>query len=289
MQALRQEKSMEIIEQIHDLATLPAIVTRVISMMDSSSTTTGDIEEALEKDQVLTSKLLKLVNSSFYGFSREIDSVSDAAVLVGFNTLRNLIITSSIFNINHAGAQGVGTAIQMLWTHSIGCGITARFISRKLMIRDAGEAFVAGILHDIGKVVICQHLKKEFMEIIDLMTNEHISTVEAEERVLRTTHCEIGRCLAEKCNLPGNLTEAIAYHHSPSDASVSQDLVSIIHIADVVNDFVNSESSLDAVVRRIDKYSLERLGLNEESAEDFLAALIADLAGIDESSSGFAA
>jgi len=289
MQALRQEKSKEIIDRIHDLATLPTIVTKVVSMMDVSSTTTGDIENVIKKDQVLTSKILKLVNSSFYGFSRKIDSISDAIVLLGFSALRNLIITSSIFNINHAGAQDVGTVIQNLWTHSVGCGITAKLISQKLRILDANEAFVAGILHDIGKVVICQHLKKEFKEIISLIRTEHISTVDAEERVLGTTHCEIGKCLAEKCNLPENLAEVIAHHHSPADASVSRDLVALVHIADAINASVNSESSLDTIIGRIDKYSLARLGLTEESAEDFLAELSIDLEDIDECSFGFIA
>lgn len=289
MQTLKEKKSKEIIDRIHDLATLPTIVTKVVSMMDFPGTTTSDIENVIKKDQVLTSKILKLVNSSFYGFSREIDKVSDAVVLLGFSILRNLIITSSIFDIGKADANGMSTAIQNLWAHSIGCGITAKSMSQKLRVLDSNEAFGAGILHDIGKVVICQHLSKEFEKITALITMEHLSVLEAEERVLGATHCEIGRRLAEKCNLPENLAEVIAHHHSPSNAFVSRDLVALIHIADVVSGCSSAESCSGSAIERIDKYSLEKLGLAGKAGENLLAELCAELENINEYSFDFIA
>ena len=288
MQALRQEKSKEIIDQIHDLATLPTIVTKLVSMLEFPSTTTDDIERIIRKDQVLTSKVLKLVNSSFYGFSRKIDKVSDAIVLLGFSALRNLIITSSIFNINQAGVRGVGTAIQNLWTHSVACGITAKLISQKLRILDANEAFVAGILHDIGKVVICQYLKKEFGEIIELMARERLSALETEERILGTTHCEIGNCLADRCNLPDNLAEVIAHHHSPSAATVAHELVALIHVANAISSALDPESYVSLLPERVDEDALERLGLVEKSAHDLCTELNIHMEDIYKHSSDFA-
>lgn len=289
METLRRKKPEEIIDQIHDLAALPAIVTKVISMMELPTTTTRDIEDVIKKDQVLTSKLLKLVNSSFYGFSRKIDRVSDAIVLLGFGVLRTLIITSSIFDTRHTGDRGISIAIQDLWTHSIGCGIAAKFISKKLKVLDPNETFAAGILHDIGKVVICQYMKKEFKEIIDLIETGHLSTLGAEERVLGITHCEIGKCLAEKCNLPENLAEVIAYHHSPADASVSRNLVAITHIADAIHRSSNPGPCPGPAAKYIEKCSLERLGLTEQSIEDFLEELSIDFEDIGDYSSGFVA
>jgi len=212
--------------------TLPTVITQLISLIDNPKTSARNVAQLISTDQALTAKILKLANSAFYGFPREIATVDLAVVVLGFETVKNLGLTVSV--LERFSGQGDNSQFdrQKFWEHSIACGVAAKLLAGRLTYRVAGEAFAAGILHDIGKLILSQYFPTEFDEILQVMREEDLYIGKAEEKVLGVTHAEVGSWLAERWNLPRSLEETIAFHHAPGRVEGSAELPSLVHLAD---------------------------------------------------------
>ncbi|MBK9248696.1 MAG: HDOD domain-containing protein [Ignavibacteria bacterium] len=201
------------LESLKQLPTMPAIATAVLQTMENSDVNGVVIAKLIERDAALTARVLAVANSPFYGFSRKISTVELALVLLGLSTVKEIIISLILQGI-FAKIQSSILDINVFWRYSVFCGSTSRFLARKLGYRIAGEAFVAGLMHDIGILIEAQYLTKEFVEIQHLQQKYGLSFVEAELEVLQCTHCDIGAWFAEKWQLPAQLIESLYFHHS---------------------------------------------------------------------------
>ena len=209
------DRLRKITESIIGLPTLPTVITQMIGLVDNPQTSARDVSRLISTDQALTAKILKLANSAFYGFPREIATVNHAVVVLGFETVKSLGLSVSVLERFASGGNSSNFDRQKFWEHCIACGVAARLLAGKLRYRIQGEAFAAGILHDIGKLVLSQYFVEEFTEIMEVMRREDIYIGEAEERVLGVSHAEVDSWLAERWNLPDQLVETIAFHHTP--------------------------------------------------------------------------
>ena len=225
------QKIKKITESIISLPTLPTVVSKMIQLVDNPKTSASSLARLIYTDQALTARILKLANSAYYGFPREISTVNMAIVVLGFNTVKEMGLSLSVFEFFKNGYNDRTFDISRFWQHSIACGSAARMLARRLNYHLMGEAFVAGLLHDIGKVILRQYLQKEFLSIIDRVSNQGADLDEAEMDIVGTTHSQIGAWLAEKWNLPRIIVDGIAFHHLPWDAQVDQILVAIVSIA----------------------------------------------------------
>lgn len=232
MDELKQERLRKITESIIGLPTLPTVVTQMIGLIDNPQTSARDVSRLIATDQALTAKILKLANSAFYGFPREIATVNHAVVVLGFETVKSLGLSVSILERFAGGVGHSAFDRQKFWEHCIACGVAARILASKLRYRVQGEAVAAGILHDIGKLVLSQYFDEEFGEIIELAHADDLYIGKAEEAVLGVTHAEVGSWLAGRWNLPDQLVDAIAYHHTPGRLERNAELPSLIHLAD---------------------------------------------------------
>ncbi|HEX7510850.1 MAG TPA: HDOD domain-containing protein, partial [Chitinivibrionales bacterium] len=168
---------------------------------------------------------------AYYGFPREISTVNMAIVVLGFNTVKEMGLSLSVFEaFKGAGNDGIFD-LSGFWQHSIGCGSAARMIARKFRPQVVGEAFVMGLLHDIGKVIIKQYMREEFAEIIELTAQGIEPLDDIEKRIAGETHAQIGAWLAEKWNLPRLIADAIGFHHAPWDARVDPAIVAIVSLS----------------------------------------------------------
>jgi len=222
----------EKVRNIIQLPTLPVVAMEVASLVDNPKTSAAALGRVISTDQALTARMLKIANSAFYGFPKRISTIDFAIVVLGFDALKEIVMSVSIINSFRTKTNQEFNAEQF-WQHSIVCGITARQAAQNSGYRISGEAFVAGLLHDIGILILHQHFRREFQEILQLQQKEGIPYLEAEEHVLGTTHAEVGSWLAERWNLPNQLVEAIAYHHNPDEAQYNPKLVTLLHFADV--------------------------------------------------------
>ena len=221
------------IQSIIQLPALPAIAIEIINMVEDPRTSASMLGRVISKDQVLTAKVLKIANSPFYGFSRKIATIDFAIIVLGFDTLKEVVMSVSLISSLSKKLTREFNSRQF-WDHSIACGVIARALARNHGYRVIGEVFIAGLLHDIGILIINQYLFNEYKEIVKLIKQEKLSLEDAEMRVLGVTHGEIGSWLAEKWNFPGQLVDTIAYHHHPIQSEQYREIVSIIHMADVL-------------------------------------------------------
>jgi HD-like signal output (HDOD) protein len=249
-----QEKIRRKIKTIKSLPTLPAVAQKVSKMAESDTTSATQLGKIIATDQALSGRVLRLVNSSFYGFPGRIASVSSAIVLLGFDVVKSLIISVSVFEMMEKGIIG-------LWEHSLGCAIASRIIARRVKDCDPEELSVAGLMHDIGKVVVSVQLSDSYVDIKKLISEKKIVFSAAEQEVLDFTHEDIGGWLAESWNLPAGLQEPIVYHHRPLRAQKAKVQTAIVHLANFLTRAMGFGSGGDPWLPPLDKKAWERLGL----------------------------
>ncbi len=240
MPELRQHRAQrlrQMTEKIIGLPTLPTIVTQLIAVVGDPASSARQIAQLVSTDQALTAKILKVANSAFYGFSREIETVQLAIVVLGIEMVKNIGLSVAVLKRFSQGNEHDLFDRQRFWEHAIGSGVAARMLARKFYDRrKADEAFVAGVLHDIGKLILIEYFYDEFVEALTLAADKEIAIVDAEEQVLGVSHADVGGWLAEKWNLPPHLVNAITYHHRPfeQETPAPEDLVVLTHMGNAL-------------------------------------------------------
>jgi len=219
---------------IRDLPTLPAVFMRIMRMMQSKDTSVREISQVVETDQSIAMKILRLINSSFYGLSRSVYSVQQAIVLLGANTLKNILITASVFQALNRRSQEAGLNREAFWKHTMECGMIARCLDDKINSGREEEGFICGIIHDIGKVVLDQYFHDKLLSVLNKCRKEGILFYQAERELLSVTHAEIGSKLADLWYLPDNLVEVIAQHHDFRPESEYARQTALIQISDML-------------------------------------------------------
>ena len=257
----------KIIARIDDLPTLPRTVLKITELVNNPKSSAKDLARIITDDQVLTARLLKLVNSSFYGFPQRISTVTNAIVLLGFDAIRSLLLTTSVFDL-FAGRNNKRKQDQeKFWDHSLGCAVGAKVIGNYLRHDKIEELFVSGLLHDIGKIVEMQFLPDEFAKVVATINKKDILMITAEEKVLGYNHAEIGQLLADKWNLPVKLEQVIAHHHQPASAGSFIMEASIIHLADILCRALNMGYGGDNKIPPLDKLAWDSLKIKTDSIE----------------------
>jgi putative nucleotidyltransferase with HDIG domain len=215
-----------------DLPTLPAIALEVTRLAQSPLTGMSDLVRIIRNDPPLTAKILRVANSAFYGMPRRIESLNMALVVLGMREINSLVTCISVLKA-FPGSTSRGFSRQEFWEHSAGCGEIARVIASKLHIRLHGVEFTAGLLHDVGKIVMDQYFHEDFMKTIDVARTEKLSSADAERKILGADHAEIGAWMADAWALPPAIVEAIRYHHQPHFAPEHKTLTAVVHLANL--------------------------------------------------------
>ncbi len=255
-------KAKKKITLIKNLPTLPGILQKISQMVESKQYSAEDIGRIIAQDQVLSAKVLKLGNSAFYGFSRRISSVTQALVLLGFNVIKGLVLTSSVFDLLKIKASD-------LWTHSLATATAAGILAQRLGAADVEEINLAGLLHDLGKVVLAVRMTDDLDQIMNLTARGKFC-FEAEAEVLGFTHPEVGSWLAEAWKLPINLTEPIMFHHAPSKAKKASLPTAIVHLADILVRARGLGFGQDVWVPPLDRAALKLLDLEVDDLDEIV-------------------
>lgn len=286
----QSDLAVRIMREIDDLPPLPSSASRVLAMVGDPRTELDDLVAAVGADVALSARVLKLANSAYYGFPRQVSTLRDAIVIMGMNALKEVVITAWSYDLGRRPLSGYAMDGGELWRHSLLCAATARLLAKQVRLPNPDEAYVAGLLHDFGKLVLTQFVGQEYQELLEKVEGGGLSFVEAERRVLGVDHAQIGGQLALKWNLPLNLAEAIANHHQPAsrvapenvpDAGNAGRLTAVVHVADAVVLMLGVGVGADGLAYPLEQRALEALGLTEEG----VMRLASDVSALVESGS----
>ena len=257
-----------LVRQVRDLPALPDTVVRVIRLTDDPKAGIGDIAKVLISDQALAARVLKLANSAFYGSSRRVATVSEAVVILGMRTTRNLVMASGCQEMLEAEVAGYGLPRGALLRHSLACASAAQTLAKRTKYRGTEEAFVAGLLHDLGKVVMNLYLRDQFIQVLIQAASGEMTYSEAEQAIFSFDHAEAGAYLLERWNLPASLVAAVRYHHTPLDAPGDSPLPCLVHVADAICLTLGIGLGLDGLAYTLQPEALGRLQLTADDFEE---------------------
>jgi putative nucleotidyltransferase with HDIG domain len=264
---MNEKEMLQQMDRIREIPTLPAIVFELNRLLQDPDTPVARISQVIEKDQAMAIKILKLVNSAFYGFQQKISDVRNAVVMLGFNAVRNAIFSVSV--IEALGSQGrlKHFDIADFWRHSLAVAVTSKSISLRCRINSPDNCFVGGLLHDVGKVILAQYFPHLFAQVWRILQEECCSFEQAEERLLPASHPLLGAHLAAKWQLPPGLVDAIRWHHTHQAESANADFILIIYLANVIVNSFNQDpdclidlSALHPDARKLLMGRLENVG-----------------------------
>lgn len=252
---------------IKDIPTIPVIHNQILKMIEDANYSVDEISKLIERDQVLSTKVLKLVNSPFYGLYSEVAAVRRAIVLLGSNLIRGIILSTALFDIAEKKLPG-------LWDHSYGCSVVASFLAKRLDLSMVEEIMTGALLHDIGKVLIKKQLKEESEEIERTIQSAGKVMLDAEASIINMTHDRVGMWLAERWNFPGIIKDIISYHHKPGLCSANQKPASVVHLSDIIVKGIGITYSGDPFVPPLDEKGWRSLGLSDDDLTDILVEIM---------------
>lgn len=264
------------------LVSLPEVCIRVNQMLEDPNVSVTELGRVLAQDTGLAARLLKIVNSSFYGFPSRIETISRAVTIIGLRELRGLVLAASAIETFSKIPTDILNMAQF-WRHSVYCGVVAQSLAERCNVLHSERLFVAGLLHDIGKLIICNRLPKHARKIQNELIKEKELDFHIEKKILGYDHADVGGELLHEWNMPQALCDAVAFHHDPNKAKNNKIEVALVHIANSMTGLAeaNLDVPAEVLIQPIEKNTWTILGLEEsiideiqlEAAEHFRDAI----------------
>lgn len=261
----RRSELRKIIMDTKTLPTLPGVINKLNALSNDEKSSVQEMARIVSADQVLSARILRLANSPSYGFYR-VSTISNAMILLGVNVVKSLALSSSIFEIMEKNSVG-------LWEHSLGTATAANIIAKKLSLPEVEEIATAGLLHDIGKVIIGLKCSDQLQEIRRQVKLEGMYFIDAERKILDTDHAEVGGWLSKSWYLPDKLSEPISCHHNVAASEDHRIKTSVVHLADVLVKAGAFGHSGDDCVPSIQPLAWDTLKLDEKLLEEIVIEL----------------
>ncbi len=227
------EKLKNVKNFIAKMPSLSTTVTKVLQICNDPMTSPNDLNKVISLDPVLTGNVLKLINSAYYSIPNQVTSLTRAIIMLGINTVKNLALSTAVMG-TIGDKISDNFSIDDFWAHSIKVGVTAKALAAELQIpaQAREEFFVAGLLHDLGKVPITGCFGEEYVKILELLTISPGPVAQAEKAVLGLDHCDVGKMIAEKWKLSPGVIETLFFHHAPEKAAEdNQFMVNLVGLA----------------------------------------------------------
>lgn len=267
----RALKAVDLVSGVVRLVSLPEVCIRVNEMMDEASTSASDIGKVISQDTGLTARLLKIVNSSFYGFPSKIETVTRAVTVIGLRELRGLVLAASAIETFSKIPNDILNMVQF-WRHSVYCGVVAQLLADRCHVLHSERLFVAGLLHDIGKLILCHRLPSESRMVMEKLQSEQLFDFQVEQDIMGFDHAEVGGELIKIWQMPTSLEYALRYHHNPAAADDYAMEVALVHLANVITGRAEQELDVDVElnIQPVEQMAWDMTGLDESVIEPIL-------------------
>ena len=263
----------QLLDKVKEMPPLPQSITQILDITKNPKSSAEDLAKVFELDPTLTANILKLANSPIYGFTSKISTISHAIVCLGFETVKSIALTSSTHDMLNKELPAYDLEKGMLWQHSISCATCAKIIAQRIAYSDCEEAYIAGLLLDIGKIILSRFAEDQFKQILEKTNDNKTPYNIAEQEILGFDHGKIGGKVVMRWQLPTILVEAIQYHHQPDKAKKHQKLTYIVHLADAISDMLGIGLGSDGLMYVFEENTLDVLGINKEDIESIMSEL----------------
>ena len=224
---------------VDKMPSLPLTVSKIVEIANNVQTSPADLNRVISLDPVLMGKVMKLINSAYYGLSQEVTSLVRAIIMLGINTVKNLALSTAV--LGNLGKAGDFKALNMdgFWRHSLCVGVTSKLIAKRRKVDNnfLEEYFMAGLLHDLGKIPLNNVVSDGYLRAMSTSDREHISLYKAERQEIGADHCDVGRFIMENWKLGREITDAIAFHHAAG--SYDGPAKDIVYTVALANYFAN--------------------------------------------------
>lgn len=266
-------KLEHILKRVQALPPLPTSAMRVIALIKNPATSVKELETVIGQDPALAASMLRQANSAYYGYARRISSLQEAIVILGFQVIQGLAMVSAIAPLLKTKLVGYEIEQEGLWKHSLLTGMAAKRLCQNRKLPYGDVAFTAGLLHDIGKLIISVYIQEVGTFLLEKVNAAKLSYVDLEEKVIGYNHATVGGFLAKTWNLPEDLVESIKYHHAPLDAQRHPELACIVHVANGLASLLGIGGGVDSFLNPLQQDALDRLALTESDLELLMADL----------------
>jgi putative nucleotidyltransferase with HDIG domain len=268
--SLTPEMLRQRVQHLRTVPTLPALLAHVVTALDDPDVDFENVAELIEVDQSLTALILRLANSAFYNAQGRVSRVTDALLMLGTSVTRSVVLAASVFDVR-------GRSLPGFWEHSLGCAVAAGAIAKATKLANTETMTAAGLLHDIGKVVVYKEMPEVFERIVERARLEERSFRELEHELLGVDHAEIAGWVIDKWRLPATLAEPIVWHHRPSRARAARTETAIVHVANSLVRALDFGWGGDHRIPAIDPLAWSHLGLNASVLDEILDTFDLDL------------
>jgi HD-like signal output (HDOD) protein len=222
----------ELVNKTGDLPPLPRTTMAALHLMDRPGVSAKELQSVIGQDQALAARILKIVNSAMYCFEKEVSTLSHAIAILGMTTVRSILVAASVEQVFPAGTAGRDLTTKLFWDHSWGAALAGKSIAVRVKYPVPEEAFTAGLVHDLGKMVLLTNHGSRYREILNDVYRRTATFCEAEFDAFGFTHAQIGAVLAQKWHFPNQLIEAILHHHTSQVSPTHGELAAIVALAD---------------------------------------------------------
>jgi len=258
-------------EYIGGMPSLPTTVAKVLEVCNNPKTSPIDLDRVIQLDPVLMGRVLKLINSAYYGLGTQVTSLVRAIIMLGVNTVKNLALSTAILDRVSSKKDFRALNMEGFWRHSLCVGVTAKLLARRRGIdaKSVEEYFAAGLLHDIGKIPLNNALADDYIRTMSLADREGLSLFAAERRILNVDHCESGKIVAESWRLTGAIADTIAWHHDLANyGGANGDILRTVAVANFFADREGIGFSGNLYPERPAQEVYELLGVDKSILEE---------------------
>ncbi|MEN8257425.1 MAG: HDOD domain-containing protein [Thermodesulfobacteriota bacterium] len=272
----------EVLMMVKHVPPFPKVAQRVMELLEDPNTTATQLAEVIQFDSAITANVLKICNAAYFGLPRKVSSLDEGLVVIGYDILKDIIITSCSAKF-YKGNVGAGYELGQgeLWKHSVACGIMAKLVIKFFDDVDPSSAFTAAILHDIGKRFMSTFIADEYDFVLAMVEKEQCSFVEAEQEIIGMDHATLGGIILEKWEFPADMKEAVESHHKP-DALEKGGLTALVALANALVVTMGVGVGVDGLATPLNSQELARFGIGEIDLQFMMADLLGEMAKAEE-------
>jgi putative nucleotidyltransferase with HDIG domain len=269
-----------ILSKLSSVAAMPTASVEVVRILQEPDSPNSKLAQAIEYDPSLTSNLLRLANSAYFGHPRSVSTIRDAIFLLGRNEIFQMVVASVVGKMTQESVRGYGLSPSELWDHLMGVAVVSKKLGEALHPKIPSYTFTAGLLHDIGKVVLGTFGEVDAAPILELAQEEQIDLVAAEQRILGIDHAEVGARLLESWNLPAYLAEVVRWHHDPGKEPGQAVVAGLVHVGDALCIVSGIGITVSGHIRQLAEEVLSKASLETSIAEEVITAALDELDGL---------